>query len=461
MSEFAYNIIIFHYNEIGIKSDKVRLRMENQLIRNAAAIYRKFGISYTNIIREFGRIYFYIQPDQIKRAIAASKFVIGLLHFSVAAECSTDIEAISELAVKIFKSRVQQDKSIRSFGVSSRRVKSYPMQSPEISKYIGEKLSEAFPSMKINLNKPDFHLFVEIREGKAFLYEQQFEAYLQGLPMESSKILLGQSFGRFADLIAMIMMMKRGVFVQPIFFNFGKSGSDIQSRLKDKLQYLVPLVPSPLYCLEVSFESIMEKIKRVALSHSISPCWLCFYIRQKFLGQLVDFINDGKIASDEIESSLELGQEVEINNVKKGHVKKKGFFKGVAIGLNETRENYCGTDLSSLTPLTKHPHLILTPCIVFDEENFEYYRQILREMDHIRGSGLSVDSIYKQNEKICSLIESHLEFKENLNAILDSLLPEQKSQYLEELSVEKLFESENFDADIVQALHSIKIHALS
>jgi len=96
MSEFAYNIIIFHYNEIGIKSDKVRLRMENQLIRNAAAIYRKFGISYTNIIREFGRIYFYIQPDQIKRAIAASKFVIGLLHFSVAAECSTDIEAISE-----------------------------------------------------------------------------------------------------------------------------------------------------------------------------------------------------------------------------------------------------------------------------------------------------------------------------------------------------------------------------
>ncbi len=461
MSEFAYNIIIFHYNEIGIKSDKVRLRMENQLIRNAAAIYRRFGIAYTHIVREFGRIYFYIDPEQIEKAIIASKFVIGLLHFSVAAECSTDIDKISELAIKVLTHRLVQNKSIRSFGVSSRRVKSYQMQSPEISKYIGEKLAEAFPNLKINLNKPDFHLFVEIREQKSFLYEQQIEAYLQGLPMESSKMLLGQSFGRFADLIAIIMMMKRGVFVQPVNFTFGKFGSEIQSKLRDKLQYLVPLVPSPLYCLEVPFESVMEKIKRVALTRSISPCWLCFYIRQTILGQLVDYINDGKIAAKEIESSLELGQEVEINNVKKGHVKKKGFFKGVVIGLNELRENYCGTDLATLSPLIKHPHLILTPCIVFDQVMFDHYRLILREMDGIRGSGLSVETIYKQNETICSLIENHLEFKENLNAILESLAPEQRTQYLEELSVEKIVDSENFNDDIRRVLNSIIIHSLS
>ena len=457
MTDASYNIIIFHYNEIGIKSDKVRLRMENQLIRNAAAIYRKFGITYHEIIREFGRIYFYFSSDQMEKAIIASKYVIGLLYFSIALECSIDIESIAAMAIKLLTKDLGQNKNIRSFGISARRVKSYPMKSPEISKYVGEKMAAAFPSLKINLNKADFHLYIEIREKKAFLYKQQVEAYLQGLPLESTKMLLGQSFGRFSDLVSIIMMMKRGVFVQPIYFTFGRIGSDTQAKYREKLQYLTALLPSSLYCIEIPFESMMEKINRTALAKGISPCWLCFYVRQKILGELVDLINDGKIANEQISKSLELGEEVEINKIKKGHVKKKGFFKGVTIGLNETSENYCGTDLLSLSPLIQHQHLIFTPCITFDETMFDNYRKIFREMDQVKISGPQFDEIYSPNEHLCSLIDVHRNVMENFTGILDSLTGEQRMDYMKEISVERIYEEGLFHEDISNLLNEINI----
>lgn len=462
MSEFDYNIIIFHYNEIGIKSDKVRLRMELQLIRNAAATYRKFGIDYKEIKREFGRIYFYISPKDMDKAIIASKFVIGVFHFSVAIECDTDINIIAENVLKIFNKKTEDgsNRNFRTIAISSRRVKAYPMTSPQISAFISEKLVDSHPHLKINLNKADFHLFVEIRENKAFLYEQQIEAYLQGLPVESSKMVLGQSFGRFSDLVSTIMMMKRGVFVQQTYFNLGKFGSPKQSMFQDKLQYLPPLMPSPIYCLEIPFEPILEIIKGVSLSNQVSPCPLCFFVRMKLLGKLVDHINDGYLAKEEISESLELGEDVEVNNIKKKRTKKRGFFKGVTIGLNETAENYCGTGLHSLIPFIDHPHLILTPCVVFDNESFEYQRKIIKEMDIIRQSGVKFDEIYAIKENVCELVKLHQKNEEEMSTITESLTKDQRAEFMKDLKPEILYSKAGLEREVDKAINSIKINLL-
>jgi hypothetical protein len=254
--------------------------------------------------------------------------------------------------------------------------------------------------------------------------------------------------------------MKRGTFVQPIYLDLGKYRSEKSFGPEYKLQYLEPLIPSKLFYIHIDFEPILTRIKHLAQESSVSPCELCFISRQMLFSRMSDLVNDDKMFPEEISKSLRLGENTIVNEKKQTQIRKRGFFKGVILGLNETVENYCGTSLLSLGSMLNTPHLLICPCVAYGKEEFNHYRKIFIEIDSIVGAKARFDAIYNVNEKICKILDDNIEFQDGLNMILEALDEGQRKNYLENYSVKTIYDTSDLPEMINSALHSAKIEKL-
>ncbi len=367
------NALVLRYSEIGLKSDKVRKRLEKQLINNAIQIYRKFGVKYRGFARQWGRIYFYFPADQIQKAIHATKYVFGVMNFSPAIEISNEIETIIETAMKLCKDRLVGKKS---FGIKARRVKAYPIKSPEIGRIVGGKIAELFPEVRVNLSSPDYKLNIEVREEKAYLFDAIVETYWQGMPLEENKIVLGQTYGRFVDFLGMMLLMRRGVIVFPILFDLGRFApqNSLDQKL-DQARLLNAFFPGTFRVGSINFVDILQEISEIALQVGIPICTLCFYCRMKLLEQVflrkMDIEKEKGIVYPEISQSP--GRWRSFGKLYRGN------YKGVIIGLSLTPENYCPTRLDNSLVFSDFKPLLLTPNIGWVSDEIQAFKALTKK----------------------------------------------------------------------------------
>ncbi len=72
-------------------------------------------------------------------------------------------------------------KDYKTFKVETKREKkSFPMTSPEICTELGGDILDNFPELSVNVKKPDFILYVEIRES-TYIYSEKIQAF-GGMP---------------------------------------------------------------------------------------------------------------------------------------------------------------------------------------------------------------------------------------------------------------------------------------
>ncbi len=212
-----YNIIIGRYNELGLKSKKVRARMEYSLLDHIRKICKRESLNLISSNRRFGRLIFQFQSKQIPKAIEVFKHIIGLHSFSPGFSVEPNFEIIQDSVLKLASFYIENNDT---FAVRASRVKAFPKTSLEIEREIGglifEDFSENGKSLTVDLSNPKKTIYIEVREKHAYIYTEKIPTIWGGNPIETDKAILALFHGKKGENVASQLMLRRGAIVEPV-----------------------------------------------------------------------------------------------------------------------------------------------------------------------------------------------------------------------------------------------------
>ena len=226
----------------------------------------------------------YVEPKSecdLDAALGACKTVFGAAAVSLAAVCEKDKDAIVETACVYLKQKLE---AIRSFKVESKRAdKAFPMDSIELSQYVGGLLHDRFPHLRPDMQNPEFTVHVEIRDLAAYIHGPP-EPGAGGLPLGTGGKMVALLSGGIDSPVAMYMVAKRGVRLHPIHFFSPPYTSEMA---KDKVIALTKILSQ--YCGRlktdiVPFTRILEEIRRLC------PDALMTIITRRFMMRIAQHI---------------------------------------------------------------------------------------------------------------------------------------------------------------------------
>jgi thiamine biosynthesis protein ThiI len=204
----------------------------------------------------------YVEPDNedcdLDGAWEACGRVFGISTRCRSRGCDKDLDAIFQACVDYLGDDIA---AAKSFKVESKRAdKRFPMTSIQISQEIGGRLAEAYPEVEVDVHNPDYTVYVEVREERAFVHGPS-EPGAGGLPIGvggKTALLLS---GGIDSPVAGYMIAKRGVELECVhFFSYPYTSE----RAKEKVLDLAKIMAR--YCGRmtvhvVGFTKIQEEIR--------------------------------------------------------------------------------------------------------------------------------------------------------------------------------------------------------
>ena len=165
-----FHTFLLKYGEIGIKG-KNRYLFEDALVRQVRRALKEVEGEF-EVFKKQARIYVdcggeYDYEDTVEHL----KKVFGLVGICPVLRLSD--KGFEELKkdVVAYMDEMYEDKSF-TFKVESRRSKkTYPKNSMEISRDLGEAILEAFPEIRVDVHRPDVMVNIEVRE-EVYVYSQ-------------------------------------------------------------------------------------------------------------------------------------------------------------------------------------------------------------------------------------------------------------------------------------------------
>jgi len=210
--------IICHYAEIGIKGGN-RNYFERILAKNIKEkLDKECPRGFRSVKRISGRILIkFTNKKDIKNSRDTYSMLLttifGIANFSFAVESKQDIKILKKDCWSLIK-----DKKFKTFRVTAQRSqKDFPMTSEEINKEVGAYIVKK-SGKKVNLTKPDINCFIEIVDGRAFIYPEKIKGP-GGMPVGSGGKALALLSGGIDSPVAAYYALKRGVRVDFAHFH--------------------------------------------------------------------------------------------------------------------------------------------------------------------------------------------------------------------------------------------------
>ncbi|HKZ42435.1 MAG TPA: THUMP domain-containing protein [Candidatus Hodarchaeales archaeon] len=233
-----YNaVLVRHSGEIGIKSRKTRSRMVwllNKAIREKIAHFDVKSVENY----QTRTIISSKEPSTIAKHVAS--YIPGVHSASpVLMVFSTSLEVLS---TEIVRYALTLLKSGMSFGIKVRRSGTHSFTSMELGKILGSAVFEGASAVglkntTVDLKTPDRMIFVEVKENRTFISHEFFYGF-EGLPLGTQGIVFGGLRPWLEDYIAVGLMLRKGVYVSPVFFKTGLES--FFEKEKDSLYNLLP-----------------------------------------------------------------------------------------------------------------------------------------------------------------------------------------------------------------------------
>ncbi len=241
-------IILVRYGEIILKGLN-RPVFEDKLVNNIKKSVRDLG--KVSIIKSQGRIYVEPEADEYDFDASIERIVkvFGIVSVSSVWKIKTDFEEIKEYSDKLVKD-ILAKKQHKTFKVETKRGnKRFPMQSPEISREIGAHILDNNPSLTVDVNKPSFILFIEVRDY-TYIYSEIIPSN-GGLPLGTNGKAMLLLSGGIDSPVAGWMMAKRGVEIEAVHFYSYPYTSE---RAKEKVIELTKILSS--YCYQLNLHVV-------------------------------------------------------------------------------------------------------------------------------------------------------------------------------------------------------------
>jgi thiamine biosynthesis protein ThiI len=211
------DIILLKQGEIVLKGQNRRF-FEQRLITNV-----KRRLAPLGVFRVYGmQSAVYVEPENdrcdMDAALSAMTKVFGVVSVTRAAACEKEPDAIARKAVEYL---AQNMRAAASFKVESKRSdKRFPMNSIELSQYVGGVLGRAFPDTPADMHFPELTVHLEVRERAAFVHAAPLPG-AGGMPVGSNGTAVTLLSGGIDSPVSSYMIAKRGVRLIPVhFFSF-------------------------------------------------------------------------------------------------------------------------------------------------------------------------------------------------------------------------------------------------
>lgn len=250
-------IFLLKLGEIVLKGQN-RKQFESKLRQNVRRRMKPYGEFDVYIIQST----VYVEPKSLdcdlEVAWEACHFIFGVVSLCRCRPCEKNLDRIFE-AVEAYLG--EDLECAQSFKVESKRSdKAFPLTSIGISQEIGGRLAEAHPHLQVDVHRPQYTVYVEVRDLAAYVHGPA-EPGAGGLPTGvggRAAVLLS---GGIDSPVAAYMIAKRGVEIECIHF-FSYPYTSEQAR--DKVLELARLVTR--YCGRmtvdvVGFTEIQEAIR--------------------------------------------------------------------------------------------------------------------------------------------------------------------------------------------------------
>ena len=205
-------ILLCKYGEIILKGAN-RGFFEDKLCKELRYRAKKFG--KFNISRSQSTIV--VEPldseADLDGMFDAARKVFGIAAISRCAIAEKNMESISDTVRRYIPAFLEGKKT---FKVEAKRSdKTFPLDSPAISKEIGGVILSALPRLKVNVHEPDIVVKVEVREHSAYIHAGQFKG-AGGMPIGSNGKGLLLLSGGIDSPVAGYMMAKRGIKIEAL-----------------------------------------------------------------------------------------------------------------------------------------------------------------------------------------------------------------------------------------------------
>ena len=222
-------VILARIGEIALKGLN-RSVFEQRMARNMRAALSDCGACHIR----WSQSRYYVEPEtenfDFETALERLSGVFGLVSVSPAYATRSEYSDISTLAKEVVRNILdggsKAGKTDFTFKIETKRgLKTFPMTSPEISSEIGGDLVETFENLHVDVNHPDFILYIEVREA-AYLYSEIIEAP-GGMPTGTNGKACLLISGGIDSPVAGYMIAKRGVSLCAVhFYSCGACADD-------------------------------------------------------------------------------------------------------------------------------------------------------------------------------------------------------------------------------------------
>ncbi len=231
-----YKAFLIKYAEIGIKG-KNRYLFEDALVKQIEYALKKCEGEFL-VHKTQGRIYVDVLSEyDFEETTAHLQKVFGISGICpVVYVMDEGFEKLCEDVVS-YIDRVYPDKN-KTFKVQARRArKNYPKDSMMINMDMGAAVLEAYPSMRVDVHKPDILINIEIRE-KIYIYSEIIPGP-GGMPVGTGGKAMLLLSGGIDSPVAGYMIAKRGVKIEAVYFHAPPYTSE---RAKQKVIDLAKIV---------------------------------------------------------------------------------------------------------------------------------------------------------------------------------------------------------------------------
>ena len=236
-----------------------RRSFEDRLLSNTRRRMKSCG--NFNIYMRQSTIYVEPKDDScdLEAAYEACQQIFGVVAVARAVPCEKSVEAIVATAKEYLAGEFAQAKT---FKVESKRAdKHFYLNSIQISQAVGGELAEAFPSVSVDVHKPDLTVYVEIREKFAYVHAPSVPG-AGGLPIGTGGHAVSLLSGGLDSPVSSWMIARRGVELEMVHF---VSPPYTSQQAQDKVIELARLLTAScgrMIVHIIPFTEIQEEIRK-------------------------------------------------------------------------------------------------------------------------------------------------------------------------------------------------------
>ena len=262
----------------------------------------------------------YVEPmddmADVDGAWEACRSIFGVVSLCRCRACEKNLDAIFEAVEEYLGDDLD---CAKSFKVESKRSdKSFPMGSIQISQEIGGRLAEAHPTVAVDVHKPDYTVYVEVRDLAAYVHGPA-EPGAGGLPTGVGGRAMCLLSGGIDSPVAAYMIGKRGVEIECVHFFSYPYTSQLAKDKVIELARLVTRYTGKMTLNVVSFTEIQEAIRDNCPEEYFTLIMRRFMMeisarlaKHDGCGALITGENLGQVASQTMEAMAVTGAVVDI-----------------------------------------------------------------------------------------------------------------------------------------------------